>query len=388
MKSNTLQEYASVFPASVVSAFILTAAIFQPYSFAGDPFELSPEAISNLRLEFAKVEPRPLSRAVKATGTVRLDERHVIDIVPRIAGIIDEDHQPLGAVVAKGDPLFKLESAELATSLTTYVDAEQAMTFAHTALDQEKELFERNLSSKENLQARELDFQKALAEHARALQPLKLLHFDEGTIHKYLHNVGAGNYTSLNVTAPEAGEIIEKSVRRGAAVEPDETLYTIANLSELRVDFHVSLRDAAVLKPDQPVTVESSVTRGQQREGKVTYVAPLADEATRTVLVRATLPNADRAWRPGTPVTVSVIASSGSDTGGTTLSVPSSALVDFAGGKAVFIREGESAFRPAAVETGESDGIVTRIVSGLDAGQTVVSGNAAQLKGHLEMTNQ
>ncbi|HQW28175.1 MAG: efflux RND transporter periplasmic adaptor subunit [Verrucomicrobiales bacterium] len=382
-----LQRSSSLFPAILVSALMLPSAILPTPSLAGEPFELSTEAVANLRLEYVKVEPSPLSRVIKATGTVRLDERHVIEIVPRIAGIIDKDHQPLGAVVAKGDPLFKLESAELATNLTTYVDAEQAMTFAHTALDQEKQLFERRLSSKETLQARELDFQKALAEHTRALQPLKLLHFDEGTIHQYLTNVGAGNYTSLEVTAPEAGEIIEKSIRLGASVEPDEKLYTIANLSELWLDFHVSLRDAAILESGQVVTVESSVARGQQSDGKVIYVAPLADEATRTVLVRATLPNADRAWRPGTPVTVSVTASSEKDADNTMLAVPSSALVDYDGGKAVFVRSGEAAFRVVSVEIGESDGLVTRIVSGLTAGDTVVIVNAAQLKGHLEMTN-
>jgi cobalt-zinc-cadmium efflux system membrane fusion protein len=388
MKSLSPQNFRSAVRTVVLGACLFVLPLTTSQTFAGEAFELSPEAIANLQLQFAKVEPRSLSREVKATGTVRLDERHVIEIVPRIVGVVEKDHQALGAVVAKGDPLFKLQSAELATNLTAYVDAEQAMTFAHTALDQEKQLFERSLSSKETLQARELDFQKALAEHTRALQPLKLLHFDEGTIHQYLTNVGAGDYTSLDVTAPEAGEIIEKSVRLGAAVEPDEKLYTIANLSELWVDFHVSLRDAVILKSGQVATVESSVTRGQKSDGKVIYVAPLADEATRTVLVRATLPNGDRAWRPGTPVTVSAIASSEGETDRTMLSVPASALVDYDGGKAVFVRNGDSTFQALPVEIGESDGRVTRIVSGLEAGQTVVSLNAAQLKGHLEMTNQ
>lgn len=388
MKSFSPQKLRSIGWAAAIGLCLFVLPLATSRALAGEAFELSPEAIANLRLQFAKVEPRPLSRVVKATGTVRLDERKVIEIVPRIAGIVEKDHQALGSVVAKGDPLFKLQSAELATNLTAYVDAEQAMTFAHTALDQEKQLFERSLSSKETLQARELDFQKALAEHTRALQPLKLLHFDEGSIHQYLTNVGAGDYTSLDVTAPEAGEIIEKSVQLGAAVEPDERLYIIANLSELWVDFHVSLRDATILKSDEAVTVESSVTRDQKSEGKVIYVAPLADEATRTVLVRATLSNGDRAWRPGTPVTVSVITSSEGEADRAMLSVPSSALVDYDGGKAVFVRNGETMFQALPVETGESDGRVTRIVTGLEAGQTVVSLNAAQLKGHLEMTNQ
>jgi len=102
------------------------------------------------------------------------------------------------------------------------------------------------------------------------------------------------------------------------------------------------------------------------------------------VLVRAVLANPRRDWRPGTPVTVSVEAG----TGDPVLSVPSSALVDLNGGKAVFVREGETTFRPVAVQTGEGDGTVTPVVGGLEAGQTVVGTNAARLHGHLEMTKE
>ena len=83
-----------------------------------------------------------------------------------------------------------------------------------------------------------------------------------------------------------------------------------------------------------------------------------------------------------------MIASSDGDADRAMLSVPSSALVDYDGGKAVFVRNSETTFQALPVETGKSDGRVTRIVSGLESGQTVVSLNAAQLKGHLEMTNQ
>ncbi|MCB1063778.1 MAG: efflux RND transporter periplasmic adaptor subunit [Verrucomicrobiae bacterium] len=355
-------------------------------SVSADPITLDPSAIENLQLGFSEVQPQVIGANIRATGAVCLDETKVVEIVPRIAGIIDEDYQTLGAIVKKGDPLFKLESAELAEILTAYVDAEQSMTFAHTALEQEKTLFERQLSSKENVQTRELEFQQAVAEHARALQPLKLLHFNEGTVHQFLHNVGAGNYTSLDVTAPEGGEIIEKSVRRGASVQPDERLYVIAELAELWVDFQVSLRDAGIVKVGQSVSVESSVTRGQTREGKITYVAPLADEASRTVMVRATLPNEDRSWRPGTPVTVNVKAVAVSSA--PVLSVPASAIVDFEAGKAVFVRESDTVFLPVPIKTGASDGENTEVISGIEAGQSVVSTNAAQLKGHIEMTEE
>lgn len=344
-------------------------------------FELDPAAIKNLKLEFSEAKAQAISIGVRAAGVVRLDEKRVVDVVPRISGVIDEDYQQLGATVTTEDKLFRIESAELSQALTTYVDAEQAMDFAHQALEQEKKLIAKNLSSQEQLRQKELEFQMAVAEHARALQPLKLLHFNEGTIHQYLINVGAGNYTSLEVKAPTAGEVIEKSVRNGAAVEPNQRLYTIADLDALWVDFQPSLREAARLSQGMTVQVQSTIS-DQARKAELIYVAPVADEASRTVLARAILDNQDRAWRPGTPVVV-VVTGDDSDA---TLAVPASAVVDFHGGKAVFLRSGASAFTTAPVKTGRSDGRLTEILSGIDPGSEVVSVNAAQLKGHLEMT--
>lgn len=344
-------------------------------------FELSSEAIENLQLEFSPVEARSISSGVRAAGVVRPDEKRVVDVVPRISGVIDDDFQTLGAKVTPEDKLFRIESAELSRALTAYVDAEQAMTFAQQALEQEKKLKAKSLSSEEQLRRKELDFQIAVAEHARALQPLKLLHFNEGTVHQYLVDVGAGNYTSLEVKAPATGEIIEKSVRRGAAVEPDETLYTIADLDQLWVDFHPSLEQADQLSLGMKVQVQSSVSV-QEREGEIIYLAPIADEASRTVLTRAVIDNADRAWRPGTPVVVEV---SGSE-GNSAPSVPTSAVIDLHGSKAVFVCWDGTTFQPVPVETGRSDDDFTEILSGVNAGTVVVSKNVAPLKGHLEMT--
>ena len=66
--------------------------------------------------------------------------------------------------------------------------------------------------------------------------------------------------------------------------------------------------------------------------------------------------------------------------------VPVGAVLDVGGGKAVFVREGEETFRLVPVEPGVSNGEVVAIREGLAEGQTVVVGNAAMLKSHLEMT--
>lgn len=343
---------------------------------------LDSAAVANLKLKYTPVGSGGVSESLRAAGTVRLNEKRVFEVTPRIDGIIVGDPLSLGDVVKRGDTLCKLQSGELAELISVYVAAEEAMTFASLAATQEKKLAEKNLSSTEQVREKELLLTQAVSAHAKALQPLKLLDFNEGTIHQFLTNVHGSDYTSLEITAPESGEIIEKDLRRGAAVSHEHSLFTIADLSDLWVDFYAALRDVGRLSIGDEVLVESSVT-DKKRNAKIFYVAPIADEQSRTVMVRALLENSDRAWRPGNPVNISI---TGGKEGGGSVFVPVGAVVDFEGGKAAFVKSGDSTFLPVSLEVGASDGKKVEILRGLSAGQTVVSENAAQLKGHLEMT--
>lgn len=360
--------------------YLTTFCLLEPLH-AEAPFQLEPAAVKNLELKFANVEPRNIETGIRATGVVRLNETRVTEVVPRIDGLISEISVALGDKVDKGDPLFALQSGKLSQDLTNYVEAEQTMALAISALSQERKLEEKKLSSEEQVREKDLAMKQAMAAHARALQPLRLLDFDEGSLHSFLTKVDSSDFTHLDVKAPAAGEVIQQVARHGTAVDPDETLVTIADLSELWVDFQVSLREVGRLSIGMSVGVNSSVS-DQKRSASISYIAPIADEASRTVLVRAILENKDQAWRPGTPVLVTVSGNAEAKT----LSVPSSAVVDFHGGKAVFVKTDETTFVPTMVEIGANDGISAEVISGVTKGQMVVRRNAAQLKGHLEMT--
>lgn len=372
---------------SILSTFATALILFSNPALRSEEspsFTLEEAAINNLQLQFSTVEERAVARRVLAAGTVKLNEKHVIEVTPRIDGTILTDPLSLGATVKEGDVLCQLQSSALSELVSSYVAAEDAMTFAVAVADQERKLAEKNLSSAEQVRQKELELTQAIAEHERALQPLKLLDFTESSIHLFLSRKREADYTIIEIKAPADGEIIEKDLRRGAATKADHSLFIIADLRELWVDFHVALRDAESLAEGSEVQVESSVS-DKQRSATILYISPLADERSRTVLVRALLKNDDHKWRPGTPVSVTA-ASRDSTATNAALAVPVSAVVDFDGARAVFVKSEAGSFAPTPVETGASDGAFIEILSGLEAGQTIVSLNAPQLKGHLEMT--
>lgn len=352
----------------------------------GSAIQIPPQAMANLQLEFGQVESRPVSASTPVTGTIQLDSTRVYDVVPRISGIVAKDYHSLGDRMKTGEPLLQLESKELAAALIEYFESEHEMEHATESYSREKSLVEKKASSSELLLTAEHDYSIARINHTASLQLLKLLHFPEAELHRLLEQIDHADLTQYDLPSPADGIIIKKDVRLGSDVKPDQVLYTVADLSQLWVDIQVPIREAGSLRIGATVDLSTAIDQ-RSASAKVIYIAPMADDLTRTVLARASLDNQDGAWRPGTPVTIQLRDSAdpldGKDS--PPLAVPSGAVFDIESGKAVFVKVSDDSFRMTPVKIGANDGKFIRVISGLKTGDTVVTQNVVQLKAHFMM---
>ena len=343
-------------------------------------FTLSPEVLENAALEFANAEAAEIKNTTRAFGEIALNTEKVATIVSKIEGVLVKDLKQLGDPVEPDEPVAIIESQSLAASIVAYLQTERDLRFARAEYFREKELFEKKLTSSESYFKKEQDYNKAQIAHAANLQPLELLHFAEGQLHGYLDDPDSANLTSLDIRSPIAGVVTKKSFTLGEAVSADRELFVIADLTDVWADFHVPLSVATGLQKNAKVVVTRS---GGNETGTATikYIAPLADEATRTVLVRATLDNSAGQWRPGTPVAVTFTLTSES----APVAVPAEALLDFEGGFIVFVHTADDTFELREVVPGTRDDQRVAIKTGLAAGETVVSTNAYLLKAQWQI---
>ncbi len=114
------------------------------------------------------------------------------------------------------------------------------------------------------------------------------------------------------------------------------------------------------------------------RKGAIAYVGPLLEQDTRVSYGRVVLSNKDGFWRPGLFVTVRVLV----ERAQVAVAVPEDAIVRSKQGPAVF-RAAADTFKLQPVVLGRTDGTLAEIVSGLEAGATVVVENAFLLKAEL-----
>jgi cobalt-zinc-cadmium efflux system membrane fusion protein len=172
------------------------------------------------------------------------------------------------------------------------------------------------------------------------------------------------------------GVVIDKHVTPGETVTRDHRLFIIADLSTVWVEIDVYLDALPLVQRGQTVRLETA--RGEMSaEGRVSYIAPIIDQATRTAKARVVLDNSGGRWRPGLFVTALVARPVP-----TAVLVPRRALHNVEGRTVVFAVDGDRfAIRPVVV--GVTGRATAAIESGLVAGERFADQGSFLVKAEL-----
>lgn len=171
-----------------------------------------------------------------------------------------------------------------------------------------------------------------------------------------------------------AGRVIKRDAVLGESVTQDATLYVVADLSTIAVDLAVPRAEFAKLKEGQKVVI--SGVGDKEEEATLTYLSPIGEENTQTMMARAELPNPEMKWQPGLFVTAEVVVEETE----VPIAVKASALQTFRDWDVVFMKDGDT-FEIAILELGRRDGDLVEVVSGpLKPGTKYVAENSFVVK--------
>jgi cobalt-zinc-cadmium efflux system membrane fusion protein len=172
------------------------------------------------------------------------------------------------------------------------------------------------------------------------------------------------------------GVVVDRHVAPGEAVRPDQPAFIVADLSTVWVEVHVYQSALPALRVGQPVRVVAAAGAAEA-EGRVAYIAPIVDQATRTASARVELPNPDGVWRPGLFVTVTVLSPVEAP-----VVVGRDAVHTFEEAPVVFVAEGDR-FAPRPVTVGRRGRTKVEIVGGLSAGDRFAEEGSFLVKAEL-----
>jgi len=191
--------------------------------------------------------------------------------------------------------------------------------------------------------------------------------------------LGMGSSASeLRLRAPIDGVVLSRSAVTGQPVTPEDTIASIADLSEVWFLGRVFEKDLAAIQLGVRAEVEINAFPAHRFEGKVEYLGQQIDPSVRTLTARIALANNEGLLRIGL-FGAAHVATASSHTR-PVLVVPRSAVSEVGGKTVVFVRQPDGDFDMHEVVLGQSNLGKVQVLSGLREGEIVVTQGAFTLK--------
>ena len=343
--------------------FFLLASLALAGSLAAcsDAKEAKPEDIRPVRV--ITIGESAAQNVATYAGDVRA--RHEVRLSFRVGGKIVERLVEVGSKVRGGQPVARLDAADLALAAASAqaqaVALETERNLAAAELKRYRELREKNFISQAEYERRAASLEAAAAK-LEAGQALSR------------QSANQAGYAVL--VADDAGVITALEAEAGQVVAAGQTVARLARRGEMEAAFAVPEAQRALLENAVDLTLTLNAFPGKQWKAKLRELSPAADPVSRTYAARATILNPGEDVELGMSARVAVSAHNASPK----LEVPVAALYSRGDQPQVFVVEGNGIVQVRQVKTAGISGERVVIDSGLKTGDVVVAAGAALLR--------
>ena len=290
----------------------------------------------------AEARLQPIAETLALVGTLAANE--FIEVKSEIDGTIAEILFEEGQPVKKGDLLIRLDESKLSASLA---EAEANLKLSTATFERAKELNTQKLIPQQEYDQAASTFQanKATAELRRQL------------------------LREARIYAPFAGVAGSRAISAGQVISKNTVLTWLVDLSVIKAEFNVPERFLSEVKPGQPVQLTVAAYPKQRFKGEVYFLAPQVDPNTRTLLIKARIPNPEHLLKPGMFANLDLTLTLRQQA----MVIPESALLSQGDRTSVFVIDSNSNVQVRAVKVGLRIPNQIEILSGLEPGEKVVA---------------
>jgi len=307
---------------------------------------IDPQRQQLIGLRTVEASRGPVGSSWKTVGKVAVDETNVHHVNIKVGGFVDTVYVDyVGKAVRRGEPLFSIYSPDLLSVQQEYLLAlrtRKALSGSGVAAGAGDDLVE---SARERLRLWDIPDSEVQRLEATG-KPTKAL-----TIH-----------------SPMSGVVTKKDIVMGHRLNEGDMPYEITDLSRVWVLADAYETDLSRIRIGMPATLSLQAFPNKTFSGKVIFIDPIMDPKTRTAKVRLEFPNPKADLKPEMfgEVMLKTEAREG-------LRIPADAVIDSGTKKVVFVALGEGKLQPREVQVGPVTGEEVEVLSGLAAGEKVVT---------------
>lgn len=330
--------------------------------------------------EYKVLELQPRSATLYTDYPASIQGQQNIEIRPRVDGYVEKIYVDEGAVVKKGQPLFKINAPqyeqEVRTATASIKSAESNVSAAKLAVNKVKPLVEKDIVSKYELESAQYAYESALAALAQARAALVNARTNQG-------------YTL--VSSPVNGVVGSIPFRLGSLVSGNnaEPLTTVSSIGNVYAYFALNEKQLLdFIKDSSNVSFQKKITQMPEvslvlsdgtlynKKGRIETINGLINTSTGSANIRAAFPNTDGLIRSGSSATVRIPKHIKN-----ALLVPQSATFELQDKRLVIVLGADSTVKTAAVKVMQSTaGQYFVVTEGLKTGDIVVLEGVNTLK--------
>lgn len=315
----------------------------------GAVVRIDPSVVQNMNVTFERVDLRDIRRQIRTVGYLEYDQDSMVTVTTKYPGFVEKVYvNYVGQPVAKGQPLFEVYAPEL-------VQTQQELLSSV-----------RYLRRLEDAPARTRERAEALVEAARQ----RLDYWDISPDQIAALEASGEVMRTLVVTAPASGVAMQvMHGLEGMRISPGMDVIHIAGMSSLWLTVEIFEDQLAWLDVGSPARVSFTYSPSESFTGRVRYIEPEVDEATRTIQFTLSVPNPSGRLRVGMYATVVFEPIAARDA----VAVPKQAVLRTGERNVVVVALGDGRFAPRDITLGFEGDDYVQVLEGLQADEQVVT---------------
>jgi cobalt-zinc-cadmium efflux system membrane fusion protein len=330
---------------------------------AAKPEPPAPAATPNVAVVVVHPQYQERATSLETSGKAQFNEETLARVHTTMTGRVVEVLARPGETVEAGHKLMVIDSQDLGTAKSDYAKAIADVERSDAALKLARELLAVQAVPQKDVREADNDYRKSVAE--RQL-PAIASRADSGT--------------SILVTSPRSGVIVERNVSPGQVVAYGQSdtpvnLFVVADVSTMWVVADVYEPDVPRVHRGQRVVVTLPCCPNDRFEGTIDYISDVVDKDTRTVKVRAVVPNRGRTLKAEMFVKVTIATGVGR-----ALTVPLSAVHREANQTYVLLERGKNDYVRRPVQLGAEMNGAVEVRDGVSPQDFVVASGSILLK--------
>lgn len=333
--------------------------------------EMPDEMLRSIGIEIRTAGPATIRATLKLPGEIVFDEHTIVQVLPRLPGIVTAVYRHHGQQVKKGEVLAVIESPVLAEMRAQFLAARKRLGLAQVTLEREKQLWEEKISAKQDYLAAQQALTEAEIASDLALAKLRTIGVPPEAVHQ------RGELARYDIRAPISGLITAKAIAQGQTLKEDAAIFTIADVSTVWAQVTIYAKDLEALRLGEKATIRSTAIN-VEGEGVISYISALVGVQTRTATARVVLDNKDGHWLPGMFVTAELVTEEAE----VPVAVSMDAIQTLRDWSVVFGRYGNY-LEARPLKLGRSDGSRVEVLTGISAGEQYAAGNSFAIKAEL-----